>query len=115
MITVFRTKKRTLLFYASAPDLDQGFGKLIQRLTIQSPIAVQTTDGENAFGVMSRYANLDGRSILLLVNLRSEPVNVQLINKQGKVVNGYDKLNREGVTGDTIHLPIKNVRLIVLE
>ena len=104
-----------VLDYSSAPDLDRQFRGLIQPLIDQLPITVQTKDGQNAFGVMSRYANLDGRSILLLVNLRSDEVDVRLINSQGKVVSGYDKLNLETVAGDATHMSVKGVRLIELD
>ncbi|WP_372775079.1 beta-galactosidase [Mangrovibacterium sp.] len=103
-----------VLDYASAPYLDRQFGQLIQPLTDQLHVTVQTQNGQNAFGVMSRYANLDGHSILLLVNLRSDEVDVRLINSQGKVHSGYDMLNLEPVKGDEIHLSVKGVRLIKL-
>lgn len=104
-----------VLDYASAPDLDEQFGSLMQPLIDQLPVTVKAIDGQNAFGVMSRYATLNDRSILLLVNLRSEAVDVQLINRQGEVLSGYDMLNMEPVMGDAIHLSVKGVRLIRLE
>jgi hypothetical protein len=64
---------------------------------------------------MQRYARLDDRSILLLVNLAAEAVDVRMINRQGEVVNGYDILNQEEVKGGGIHLEVKSVRLIELE
>jgi beta-galactosidase len=108
-------KNIPVLDYASAPDLDKQFGHLIQPLTNQLPITVQTKDGKNAFGVMSRYAKVNGKSILLLVNLRANEVDVRLINSQGELLNGYDMLNMEAVTGDAIPLTVKGVRLINLD
>ncbi len=104
-----------VLDYASAPDLARQFGKMIQPLAGHVPIAVEDSDGQSAFGVMRRYANLDGRSILLLVNLAADVVDVRLINSRGKAVGGYDLLNMEAVQGDATHLPVKGVRLIELD
>ncbi|MCK4782840.1 MAG: hypothetical protein KAV87_03745, partial [Desulfobacteraceae bacterium] len=101
--------------YASAPDLARQFGSLIQPLAGQLPVVVQDSDGQSAFGVMRRYARLDDRSILLLVNLAAEKVDVRLVNPGGKTVGGYDLLNMEAVQGDAIHLPVKGVRLIELD
>lgn len=108
-------KNIPVLDYASAPDLDKQLGNLIQPLTNQLPINVQTKDGKNAFGVMSRYAKVNGKSILLLVNLNANEVDVRLINNKKKVLNGYDILNMEAVTGDAIPLKVKEVRLIDLD
>ena len=104
-----------VLDYASAPDLDRQFGRLIQPLTDQLPITVQDSKGQSAFGVMRRDAKLDGRSILLLVNLSTDAVDVRLINRRGKAVSGYDLLNLETVQGDATHLSVKGVRLIELD
>jgi len=103
-----------ILDYASAPDLSRQFGMLIRPLADQLPVTVQDSDGQSAFGVMRRHANLDGRSILLLVNLAADAVDVRLINRRGKAVGGYDLLNMEAVQGDATHLPVKGVRLIEL-
>ncbi len=104
-----------VLDYASAPDLARQFGRVIRPLADQLPVAVQDSNGQSAFGVMRRYARLDGRSILLLVNLAADAVDVRLINRQGKAVGGYDLLNMEPVQGDATHLPVKGVRLIELD
>ncbi len=104
-----------VLNYTSAPNLDKQFGRVIQSLTDEMPITVQDFDGQGAFGVMWRYAMLDGQPILLLVNLSAKSVDVQLINRQGKGVNGYDLLNQEEVQGDETHLTVKGVRLIELK
>jgi len=101
-----------VLDYASAPELDKQLGRLIEPLTERLSITVQDSDGQSAFGVMRRYTNLDGRSILLLVNLTADSIDVRLIDRQGKVVNGYDLLNQEAVQGDATHLSVKGVRLI---
>lgn len=101
-----------VLDYASAPDLDKQFGKLIQPLTERLPITVQNSDGQSAFGIMRRYTKLDGRSLLLLVNLTADSVDVRLTNGKGKVVDGYDLLNKEAIKGDATHLSVKGVRLI---
>lgn len=101
-----------VLDYASAPDLARQFGKVTQPLADRLPITVKGSDGQSAFGVMRRYTNLNGRSILLLVNLSVDAMDVRLINKQGKAVNGYDLLNMEEVQGEKTHLSVKGVRLI---
>ena len=88
---------------------------MIQPLAGHVPIAVENSDGQSAFGVMRRYANLDGRSILLLVNLAADAVDVRLINRRGNAVGGYDLLNMEAVQGESTHLPVKGVRLIELD
>jgi hypothetical protein len=101
--------------YASAPDLAKQFGRLIQTLADRLPVTVQDGDGLSAFGVMRRHAKLDGRSILLLVNLAAGAVDVRLTNRQEKAVGGYDLLNLEAVQGDAVYLPVKGVRLIELD
>jgi beta-galactosidase len=101
--------------YAGAPELAGQLGSLIRPLSSQLPVTVQVGDGQSAFGVMSRYARLDGRSILMLVNLSAETADVRLIDQQGKAVDGYDLLNQESVQGDATHLPVKGVRMIELE
>ena len=50
-----------------------------------------------------------------LLNLAADPVDVRLVNQQGKVINGQDVLNLENVKGDLVHLEVKGVRLIELE
>jgi hypothetical protein len=104
-----------VLDYASAPDLARQFGGMIRPLAGQLPVAVLDSDGQGAFGVMRRYARLDGRSILLLVNLSADVKEVRLISPRGKTFGGYDLLNREVVQGDATHLPVKGVRLIELD
>ncbi|MGM0573602.1 MAG: beta-galactosidase [Bacteroidota bacterium] len=101
--------------YASAPDLARQFERFIQPLAGQLPVTVKDSDGKSAFGIMRRYANLDGRSILLLVNLKPDATDVRLVNRHEKAVNGYDLLNHEKVQGDATHLPVKGVRLIELK
>ena len=101
--------------YASAPELAMLFGPFILPLADQLPVTVQDSEGQNAFGVMRRYANLDGRSVLMLVNLKPDETDVRLVNRQGKNVNGYDLLNHETVKGNGTHLPVKGVRLIELD
>jgi len=101
--------------YASAPELAMLFGPFILPLADQLPVTVQDSKGQNPFGVMRRYANLDGRSVLMLVNLKPDEIDVRLVNRQGKDVNGYDLLNHETVKGNGTHLPVKGVRLIELD
>ncbi len=101
-----------VLDYASAPDLAGQLGRMIQPLGDRLPITVEDSNGQSVFGVMRRYTNLDGRLILLLVNLSADAIDVRLINSKGKAVNGYDLLNLEEVQGDTTHLSVKGVRLI---
>ena len=104
-----------VLDYASAPDLDRELGKLIRPLTAQLPVKVQNSNGQSAFGVMQRCVSLNGRSVLLLVNLSADEVDVKLFNQEGKTVNGYDILNLEAVKGEATNLPVKGVRLIRLD
>ncbi|MCP4311450.1 MAG: hypothetical protein GY790_09335 [Bacteroidetes bacterium] len=104
-----------VLEYASAPDLARQLGKVMQPLAGHVPVTVEDSEGQSAFGVMRRHAYLDGRSILLLVNLAADAVDVRLTNGQGKTAGGYDLLNREAVQGELTHLPVKGVRLIQLD
>jgi hypothetical protein len=98
--------------YASAPDLSRQFEELILPMANSMPVYVKDSDGQSVFGVMRRHANLNGRSILLLVNLSANEVDVQLVNREGRTVNGYDLLNMEAVQGEGTHLTVKGVRLI---
>ena len=101
--------------YASASDLAMQFGKWIRPLADQLPVAVQDGEGQSAFGIMRRYTELDGRSLLLLVNLTPGAVDVRLTDHHGKSIDGYDLLNMEEVRGEGTHLEFKGVRLIELE
>ena len=101
-----------VLDYASAPELDLKFAGLMQPITAQNPATVKIKGGQNAFGIMNRFAEVDGRSLLLLVNLTSNVVDVELKNNMGKTINGYDLLHMENIQGDGIQLAVKDVRLI---
>lgn len=101
--------------YASAPELARQFETFIKPLTDQVPVTVKDRNGQNAFGVMRRYTNLDGRPVLMLVNLKPDSIDVRLVNRHGKHINGYDLLNHETVKGNGTHLPVKGVRLIELD
>jgi len=104
-----------VLDYAGAAEMARQFESYIKPLADRLPVVVRDTGGRSAFGIMRRYAELDGRAILALVNLTADAVEVRLVNRRGNPVDGYDRLNLEAVRGDAVHLPVKGVRLVELD
>jgi beta-galactosidase len=101
--------------YADAPALSKKFEKLLSPMTVDLPLRVTDSDGRNAFGVMHRQTILNGKRILLLVNVSDKPVQVQLRWKDGRPVDGFDMLNSEAVKGSGVTMPFQSVRLIKIE
>ncbi|MCV9386666.1 beta-galactosidase [Reichenbachiella ulvae] len=101
--------------YATAPDLDKQLGEIFQPLIDELLVKVKILNKQNAFGVMHRVTMVDGRLVLLIVNLRSTPVNIQLFNNQGDVLDGFDMLNQKPVNGEKISMDIKEVCLIEIK
>jgi len=61
---------------------------------------------------MHRQAVVNGKRILLLINVSDKPVKVQLRRKDGRAVEGFDMLNSENVKGNGVTMPFQAVRLI---
>ena len=101
--------------YAAAPALSKKFEKLLSPITAALPLKVTTLDGQNTFGVMHRQTILNGKQILLLVNVSDKPAQVQLRWKDGRAVEGFDMLNSENVKGDGVTMPFQGVRLISIK
>lgn len=100
--------------YADAQTLSNKFEKLLRPITSDLQVKVTSTDGSNAFGVMHRQTVVEGKHILLLVNVSDKPVKVKLRSKDSTVVDGFDMLNSEDVKGTDVTLPFQAVRLIRL-
>ncbi|MBT3201305.1 MAG: hypothetical protein HN350_15500 [Phycisphaerales bacterium] len=98
--------------YADARALSNRFEKLLKPITSDLQVKVTYSDGSNAFGVMHRQAVVNGKRVLLLVNVSDKPVKVQLRSKDGRRINGFDMLNSEAVKGAEIKLSFQGVRLI---
>lgn len=98
--------------YAAAAELSGQFEKLLKPLTSGLDVRVTRADTSHAFGVIHRQAVVDGKTVLLLVNVAKTPVNVQLRSKDSGFANGFDKLSRESVKGEGVELPFQGVRLI---
>ena len=98
--------------YASASALSKEFEERLKPITSEFEVRVTHTDGSSAFGVMHRQAVLNGKRVLLLVNVSKNPINVQLRAKDARFVNGFDKLNSESVKGEGVELLFQGIRLI---
>jgi hypothetical protein len=98
--------------YASAPDLSMEFESLLAPLSADLPVQISVVNGNGAFGVMNRQAEVNGNQVILLVNVSDKPVQVKLQSNDGRVIDGYDMLNGEAVQGIGIALPFQDVRLI---
>lgn len=98
--------------YADARALSNQFEKLLKPITSDLEVRVTHTDGSNAFGVMHRQAVVNGKRVLLLVNVSDKPVEVQLRSKESRFMHGFDMLNSEPVKGGGVKLPFQGVRLI---
>ncbi|PQJ27242.1 beta-galactosidase [Rubritalea profundi] len=105
-------KEVPVVAYADARALSNQFEKLLKPITSDLKVRVTHTDGSNAFGVMHRQAVVNGKRVLLLVNVSDKPVEVQLRSKKSQFVDGFDRLNSEPVKGASIKLPFQGVRLI---
>jgi len=97
---------------AAAPELSIGLESLIAPFYSQLPVTINVVGKNGAFGVMHRQTEVNGNQIILMVNVSSKPVQVELLSKKGQAIDGYDMLNAESVKGNSINLPIQGVRLI---
>jgi beta-galactosidase len=98
--------------YADAPTLSNQFEKLLKPITSDLKVRVSHTNGLNAFGVMQRQAVVNGKRVLLLVNVSDKPVEVQLRSVDDGFKDGFDILNSEPIKGASIKIPFQGVRLI---
>jgi hypothetical protein len=97
---------------APAPALSRRLAPRFASLLNDRPLRLERVDRPDAFGVMHRETTVNGRRVMLLVNVFHQPVEVQLTGTQGRTVAGYDLLHREHVDGDRITIPVRGVRLI---
>jgi len=104
-------KEVPVVTYADARTLSNQFGKLLKSISSDLKVRVTHTDGSNAFGVMQRQAVVNGKRVLLLVNVSDKPVEVQL-RSESRFMDGFDMLNSEPVKGAGIKIPFQGVRLI---
>ena len=100
------------LGYSDARALSHQFEKLLKPITSGLKVVVTNTDGGSAFGVMHRQAVVNGRRVLLLVNVSGKPVEVRVRSKEGRLIGGFDILNGEPIKGGGMKLPFQGVRLI---
>jgi len=98
--------------YASARKLSTEFETLLKPFTSGLQMRVTRTDSSHAFGVMHRQAVVDGKRVVLLINVSNKSVEVQLRSRQGGFVNGFDLLSSETLKGTGIKIPFQGVRLI---
>lgn len=101
-----------VLSYANARSLSNEFEKLLAPITSDLNVRVSHADGSNAFGVMHRQTVVNGKRVLLLINVSNKPVEVQLHSKVSSFIDGFDMLNSEPVKGAGIKLPFQGIRLI---
>jgi hypothetical protein len=109
-------KEVPVVDYADARALSNQFEKLLKPITSDLKVRVTHTDGPHAglhaFGVMHRQAVVNGKRVMLLINVSDKPVNVQLRSKESHFIDGFDMLNSEPVKGADIKLSFQGVRLI---
>ena len=105
----------TAIGYATASELFGRVEGLLSPLTAELPVKVSVADRSGAFGVMHRQTHLNGRQIVLLVNVSNGPAHVQLLSKEGGVTDGFDMLHGEAVKGNDVSLAFQGVRLIAVE
>jgi beta-galactosidase len=98
--------------YDSAQKLSRKFENVLRPLTATLPVQIRLENSSSAFGVMHRQVNLGDNLIVLLVNLSSKPLRVQLQSNDGQVPEIHDMLNCESVDGNGIDMPIQGVRLL---
>ena len=105
-------KDLPVIGYDNARALSEAFGKHLMPITSTQDVRVTRQDGSHAFGVMHRQAIVDGKRVILLINVSDQPIEVQLRSKSSEYHNGYDLLAREKVKGERIELSFQGVRLI---
>ncbi|BAX78808.1 hypothetical protein ALGA_0414 [Labilibaculum antarcticum] len=98
--------------YASAPELSMAFESMLAPYSKDLPVKVSVVNSKGAFGVMHRQVEVNGKRVVLLVNVSDKPVQVQLQSKKGRAIDGYDMLSGEEVKGDNINMSFEGVRLI---
>jgi len=98
--------------YASAPELSSAFKSVLAPYTEDLPVKITVINSKDAFGVVNRQVEVNGKKMVLLINVANKPVVVQLKSKDGKLLNGYDVLNGEAVKGNLINMSFEGVRLI---
>ncbi|MCF7731595.1 MAG: hypothetical protein K9N23_07900 [Akkermansiaceae bacterium] len=97
---------------APAPDLSRRIGGLLSPVTDELPLRIQRVDRPDAFGVMSRQVEMDGRQMVILINVLSREIDLRLTTRKGAAVRGLDLLQGEAIDGDRITMPVEGVRLI---
>ena len=97
---------------AAAPKLSMEFESILASYKADLPVKVSLVNGKGAFGVMHRQTQVNGKRVVLLVNVSDKPVKVKLQSKDGRAIDGYDMLNGEAVKGDDINMSFQGVRLI---
>lgn len=98
--------------YASAPDLSMAFESILAPYSKDLPVKVSVVNSKGAFGVMHRQVEVNGKRVVMLVNVSDKPVQVQLKLEDGRAIDGYDMLSGEEVKGDNINMSFEGVRLI---
>ncbi len=101
-----------VIAYADAHTLSNIFEKRLEPITSDLKVVVTHADGRNAFGVVHRQAVVNGKRVLLLVNVSDKPVEVRMRSQKSRFVDGFDLLNSEPIKGAGITLPFQGVRLI---
>lgn len=96
----------------TAQEIAERFRSVVSVFTDGLPLRVNVAGTDDAFGVMHRQARVNGRLVLLLVNVSAGPVTVEVRNRDNVAVSGYDELAGEPVDGSTIAMSLLGVRLI---
>jgi len=100
--------------YAAAPKLSMAFESILAPYSEGLPVKINVVNGKGAFGVMNRQVDVNGKKVVLLINVSNKPLQVQLKSKDGKMLDGYDMLNGEAVKGNAVNMSFEGVRLIEL-
>jgi hypothetical protein len=104
----------TTIGYATARELSGELENHFSSLAAELPVQVSVVGFPGTFGVIHRQVQLNGRQIVLLVNVSDKPTKVQLLSKDGGIIDGFDMLHGKAVKGDNISMPFQGVRLIAV-
>ena len=95
-----------------AASLSEYFVEILSGLTGELEVQVTAEGSDHAFGVMQRQVALDGKTLLMLVNVSSAPQQLEIRDKDGRGLKAYDLLNREQLAGGRLKMALRQVRLL---
>lgn len=98
--------------YGTAHETSERFRTVVSEFADALELHVTIAGSDSSFGVMQRQAFVNGRPVLLLINVSSEPLIVEVRDRRDQSLTGYDELAWEPVDGAGVKLPLLGVSLI---